>query len=83
MGKTAINIELTLCFETKFKDVQQKKEAKFTELVEEVEINDFVVDLIMLEVGLRGFINFNGFRRLKDVVGATPKDLNCLLLSVS
>ena len=63
--------------------MQQRKEAKFTELVEEVEINDFVVDLTTLEVGLRGFVNFDGFRRLKNVVGATPKHLNGLLLSVS
>ena len=45
--------------------MQERKEAKFTELVEEVEINDFVVDLITLEVGLRGFVSFDGFHRLK------------------
>ena len=69
--------------ETNFKDAQKRKEAKYTELVEEVEENNFVVDLITLEVGSRGFVNYDGIHRLRYVVGATSKELNDLLLSVS
>ena len=43
-----IVIELTACFE--------RKEAKYAELVEEREGNGFVVELITLEVGSRGFV---------------------------
>ena len=82
LAKTAIIVELTVYFETNFKDAQKRKEAKYTELVEEVEENDFVMDLITLEVGSRGFVNHESFRRLREVV-ATPKQLNDLLLSVS
>ena len=46
-----------------------------------MEENDFIVDLITLEVGSRSFVNYDGFYCLKDEVGATPKDLNDLLLS--
>ena len=80
LAKTAIIVELIVCFETNFKDAQKRKEAKYTELVEEVEKNDFIVDLITLEVGSWCFVNYESFRRLREVVGATPKDL---LLSVS
>ena len=74
LAKTAIIVELTVCFETNFKDAQKRKETKYTELVEEVEKNDFIVDLIILEVGSRYFVNYESFRRLREVAGATPKD---------
>jgi hypothetical protein len=83
LAKTAIIVELTVCFETNFKDAQQRKETKYTELIEEVKENDFAVDFITLEVGSRGFVNYDGFRRLRDVVGASPKELSDLLLSTS
>ena len=35
--------------------------AKYCELVEEIEDRDFVVDLITLEVGSRGFVGYDGF----------------------
>ena len=58
LTRTAIIIELTVGFETNFKEGNEKKESKYSELVEEVERIDFVVDLITVEVGLRGILNY-------------------------
>ena len=49
--------------------------AKYSELVEEMEDRDFVVDLITL--------GYDGFCQLRDSVGASQKELNDLLLAVS
>ena len=49
---SATIVELTVCFETNFKDAQLRKE-KYMELVEEIEEKGFVVDLITMEVGLK------------------------------
>ena len=83
LAKTAIILELTICFETNFQDAKQRKVAKYSELVEEIEDRDFVVDLITLEVGSRGFVGYDGFCQLRDSVGASQKELNDLLLAVS
>ena len=50
---------------------------------EEIEDRDFVVDLITLEVGSRGFVGYDGFCQLRDSVGASQKELNDQLFSVS
>ena len=36
-AKTAIILELTVCFEANFKDAKQRRVAKYSELVEEIE----------------------------------------------
>ena len=56
--------------------------AKYSELAEEIEEREFVVDLITLEVGSRGFVSYDGFCRLRDTVGASQKELNELLHSI-
>ena len=37
LTRTAIIIELTVCFETNFKEAKERKKLKYSELVEEVE----------------------------------------------
>lgn len=81
--KTAVIVELTVCFETNFQEARARKEEKYSELVEEVEQNGFVVDMITLEVGSRGFVNFDSFRNFRDAVGASQRELQELLLSVA
>ena len=78
-------VELTVCYEINFKDAKARKEQKYTELVEEVEQNGFVVDFITLEVGSRGFVNYESFCRLNSILilGAPKKELFNLLLSIS
>ena len=56
LAKIAIIVELTVCFETNFQDTKERKVAKYSELVEEIEENDFVVGMITLKVGSRGFV---------------------------
>ena len=41
------------------------------------------MDLVTVEVGSRGFVNFDSFRRLNNVIGASKKELSDLLLSVT
>ena len=43
----------------------------------------FVVDLITIEVGSRGFVNQESFYRLNATLGATKRELMKLMLSVS
>ena len=76
-------MELTVCFETNFEDARVRKEGKYSELVDEVEQNGFVVDMITLEVGSRGFVNFDSFKNFRDAVGASQRELQELLLSVA
>ena len=83
LAKMAINIELIICFEINFLDVKQRKVATYSEVVEEIEERDFVVDLITLEVGSIGFMSYDGFCWPRDSVGASQKELNELLHSTS
>ena len=72
-----------MCFETNFKEVRKRKEQKHRELVEEVEENGYVVDFVTIEVGSRGFINFDSFCRLRDTVGASNRELKHMLSALS
>jgi hypothetical protein len=51
-------VELTVCFEDNFADAKARKEAKYADLVDEIEGNGFIVDLITVEVGSRGFVKY-------------------------
>lgn len=79
LTKSVIIVELTVCYETNFRDARARKEEKYTELVKEVEENGFVVDLITVEVGSRGFVNYESFSWLNSTLGAPKKKLFDLL----
>jgi hypothetical protein len=83
LTKTVTIVELTVCYETNFRDARARKEEKYTELVEEVEENGFVVDLITVEAGSRGFVNYESFSRLNSTLGTPKKKLFDLLRSIS
>ena len=72
-AKTAILVELTVCFETNFQEAQARKEEKYRELEDKVEQNGYAVDMITVEVGSRGFVNFDSFRNLQDGVKKKKK----------
>ena len=40
LTKSVIIVELTVCYETNYKEAQARKETKYTELVEEIEQMD-------------------------------------------
>ena len=81
--KSALLLEPTVCFETNFEDARKRKEDKYSELVEEVERNGFDVELITIEVGSRGMVNYDSFHRLRDAVGASNKELKHTLFDIS
>ena len=81
--KAAIIVELTVYYETNFEEARSRREGKYRELVEEVESNGYVVDLVTIKAGSRGFVNYDSFRRLNELIGASGKELQELLLSVT
>lgn len=52
-------------------------------LLRKFKVIDFVVELLTLEVGSRGFVLYDSFHHLQDAVGASKKELQDLLVSVS
>lgn len=50
-----------ICYEASYKAAQDRKIAKYLELVSEVESNGFNTELITLEVGSRGLVCLDGF----------------------
>ena len=83
LKRDAIIIELTVPFETNFRKAQERKQSKYHEVLEEVKNNGFVVDLITVEVGSRGFVCLDGFYQLRDMILATRKQIQHLLVNVS
>ena len=51
-------------------------------LVDEVEENGYTVNLVTVEVSARGFVLYETFHRLNELLGATQKELSKLLLDV-
>jgi hypothetical protein len=49
-------------------------------LVNEIEENGFTVDLITVEVGSRGFVKYESFCHLNELLGATQKELSNFLV---
>ena len=83
LTKTAIIVELTVCFETNFEAARSRKEVKYNELVEEVEDNGYNVDLVTVEVGSGGFANYDSFHRLNEIIGASKTELHKLIGSIA
>ena len=55
--KSAILVELTVCYETNFEDAHRRKANKYKDLVEAGRGNSFDRSTVTLEVGSRGFLN--------------------------
>lgn len=60
-----------MCFKENFVDAKSRKETKYADLVDEIEGNGFMVDLIMVEVGAHGFVQYESFSHLNELLGAT------------
>ena len=83
LTKSATLMGLTVCFETNFEEAKSRKEMKYADLVDEIEENGFTVDLVTIEVGARGFLKYESFRRLNEVLGVDRKEFFTLLLDVA
>ncbi len=72
LQRSAILVELTVCFETNFAQAHNRKSDKYQDLVDAAEANGFDMALITLEAGSRGFLNLHGFTALlKTLSGPT------------
>ena len=80
--RDAIIIELTVPLESNFGRAQERKQAKYHELLNDVKRNGFNVDLVTVEVGSRGFVCPDGFNQLKDCILATHKQIKDLMFQV-
>ena len=75
--------ELTVCFESNFKDAALRKTAKYMDLLQQVRDKGYRAQLLTLEVGSRGVPHFESFETLATTLSMSGKDLTNLLLSIS
>ena len=71
--------ELTVCFETNFKEAAQRKSAKYRDLVEQATHNNYSVTLLTIQMGPRGVLHYLSFQRLSTVTGMSKQTLSHLL----
>ena len=74
-------VELTVCFqiEDNLDDARSHEEAKYADLVDEIEANGFIVDLVTVEKGAWDFVHYKSFRHLNDSLGASQKSYSISL----
>ena len=77
--KSLILAELTVCFESNFEGAAQRKSAKYTNVVEQIQARGYKTDLITLQVGSRGVPDLPGFENLATKLSLPCKDLLELL----
>ena len=68
-------VELTVCFETNFKEAALRKSAKYVHLVEQAEARGYMTELITLQVGSRGVPDLPGFEKLARTLCLHQKEL--------
>lgn len=83
MARKVLFIELTICFETSFSNAEERKEAKYEDLVARAKSSGYNAQVISLEVGSRGLVRYNGFEKLKKEFNIHKKDLSSSLINVS
>ena len=76
-SKRTVVVELTICFDTLFKQAAERKRRKYFNPCEN---NHHDVSLITLEVGSRGVIHLQGFHQVQKHLDCSKKDLRTLLL---
>ena len=75
--------ELTVCFESNFKDAARRKTAKYMDLLQQARNSGYRAQLLTLEVGSRGVPHFDSFKKLSVTLSMTNKELNSLLQSTA
>ena len=72
-------LELSVCFETSFKEAAQRKKIKYADIVEQARLSHYTAKLITVEVGSRGIVNMEGFLQLEDELNIQKRDMSKLL----
>ena len=80
LSKRTVIVELTICFNTLFKQAAERKRKKYFDLCENCSHD---VLLITLEVGSRGVIHLQGFLQMQKHLDCSKKDLRTLLVRIS
>ena len=77
--------ELTVCFESNFKEAALRKTAKYIDLVDQAKNNSYNATLLTLQVGSRGVPDYNSFAKLANLLSTcmSARDLNHLLHHVT
>ena len=68
IAKQVSLIELTVCFETNFEAVRERKVSRYMDLVEDVEQSSYGCDLLTVEVGSRGVVEVERLGRLRRLL---------------
>ena len=76
-------IELTIPFERNFEEAQRRKSVKYASVIAGLEEAGYACTFFSLEVGSRGVISHGAHRFLKDLSGASRKEVKTLLQTLS
>ena len=73
--------ELTVCYESNFEEAAQRKEVKYSELVDKANRAGYTYTLlhVTLEVGSRGVPHYSSFIKLAQAIHLKSKELQSLL----
>lgn len=83
VNKAVCLCELTICYETRYEEAHKLKADKYADLVEEIEMTEFIPELITLEVGSRGPFNPAGFSSLRSHISMPQKAWKAMLTSIT
>ena len=82
LSRTVILLELTCCAEEGIEGAQIRKEARYAELLKQIEEQKWTVTLLTLEIGARGLVGSRTFRSFV-VLGFSVRSANTLCKSLS
>lgn len=66
-NKSLVLIELTICWDSNFENARSRKQQRYSELLAELEENDWKCQLATIEIGSRGFSSNSTATQLKSL----------------
>ena len=75
LRRTVLIVELTICFETNYVDAHERKKNKYLSLMEEIQGRGYCAMIVPIQVGSRGMVEVEGFKRLQMYLTITDKKL--------
>ena len=65
-------VELTVCYESGFKEAAERKEAKYQEIMEEARRKHYKSNIITIQVGSGGVLDETGLKNLQRILQPVP-----------